>query len=168
MTMSLLFPCQKCSACSIETCMAIRIPKNDVSITLIGNDVHKLGLWAAMTTATCGPAGMHCLRAQVGITHGVAARCLPVLSTLLATPPMVGRLNPSNLGHKPFLVAWACCPIPAFEQQKQRALATYPHRSSSTRSIRRRSRLSTAAPEAIAVWAVSSILPRQWRVATGD
>jgi hypothetical protein len=72
--MSLLYPCEKCNACSIETCTAIRIPQHDVSTTLNSDDVHKLGLWAAMTTATHGPAGMCCLRALAGITHGVAAR----------------------------------------------------------------------------------------------
>jgi hypothetical protein len=38
------------------------------------DDVHKLGLWAAMTTATHGPMGMRCFRALAGITHGLAAR----------------------------------------------------------------------------------------------
>jgi hypothetical protein len=68
------YPCEKCNACSIETCIAIRIRQHDVSTTLNSDDVHKLGLWAAMTTATHGPATMRCLCALAGITHGVAAR----------------------------------------------------------------------------------------------
>jgi hypothetical protein len=49
-------------------------PQHDVSPTLNSDDVDKLGLWAAMTTATHGLAGMRCLSALAGITHGVAAR----------------------------------------------------------------------------------------------
>jgi hypothetical protein len=35
---------------------------------LNSDDVHKLGLLVAMTTATHGPTGKHCLRAQADIT----------------------------------------------------------------------------------------------------
>jgi hypothetical protein len=51
-TMSLLYSCEKCPACSIETCTAIRSPYNDASTMINSDDVHKLGLMAAMTTAS--------------------------------------------------------------------------------------------------------------------
>jgi hypothetical protein len=156
--MSLLYPCEKCSTCSIKTCMAIRIPSNNVSTTLNSNDGHKQGLMGGHD-----PGNSLAHRSALPLCagwHHPQCGC-----QVLACHPANGWTTKSfQFGTKAQLGAWACSPIPAFKQQEQRALPTSPHRSSTTRKTWLRRRLPTAAPEAIAVRTASSIFPRQWRL----
>jgi hypothetical protein len=46
----------------------------------ISEHMHKLRLSAARIESTCVPAGMHRLFVLASVTHGVAFRCIPVMS----------------------------------------------------------------------------------------